>query len=139
ATGYKRGLEKQVSFNKAISSQDKNFNQERPFEDWRAKEIAVLEKMMLERGIERKLVGTNEYEDVNEFKKVAAEREKLAKERESLENEKRAFFENQIKNIEPADEVNLTYSHKEKAIEEYETVEKNFFGKEKVVVKEREI
>lgn len=139
ATGYKRGLEKQVSFNKAISSQDKNFNQERPFEDWRAKEIAVLEKMMLERGIERKLVGTNKYEDVNEFKKVAAEREKLAKERESLENEKRAFFENQIKNIEPADEVNLTYSHKEKAIEEYETVEKNFFGKEKVVVKEREI
>lgn len=139
ATGYKRGLEKQVAFDRAIKQQDKQFDVERPFDVWRENEVEYIAELMRERGIERKLVGTNEIEDTNELKRITAEREKLAKERELLEKEKKAYFENINKNIEPAAEANLTYSHKEKAIKEYETTEKNIFGKEKVVIKEREI
>jgi len=68
ATGYKRGMEKQVSFDKAILGQDKTLNKERPFDDWRNHEVLLLEKMLKERGIERELVGTNEFKDVNDFK-----------------------------------------------------------------------
>ncbi|MDJ0333566.1 plasmid recombination protein [Planococcus sp. S3-L1] len=68
ATGYKRGMEKQVSFDKAILGQDKTLNKERPFDDWRNREVLLLEKMLKERGIERELVGTNEFKDVNDFK-----------------------------------------------------------------------
>lgn len=97
ATGYKRGMEKQVSFDKAILGQDQTLNKERPFDDWRNREVLLLEKMLKERGIERELVGTNEFKDVNDFKdkkeqiqeldtkivdlekKYTAEREKLQK------------------------------------------------------------
>lgn len=44
ATGYKRGLEKQVAFDKAITQQDETLNKERPFDDWREKEVRLLEK-----------------------------------------------------------------------------------------------
>ena len=97
ATGYQRGMDKQVSFDKAILQQDQTLNKERPFEDWRNREVLLLEKMLKERGIERELVGTNEFKDVNDFKekkeqiqeldtkivdlekKYTAEREKLQK------------------------------------------------------------
>ena len=68
ADGYKRGLEKQVSFDRAITQQDPLLDKTRPFEDWREKEVLLLEKLLLERGIERKIVGTNDYKDVNEYK-----------------------------------------------------------------------
>jgi hypothetical protein len=139
ATGYKRGLEKQVAFDRAIKQQDEQFNVDRPFDVWRDSEVEYISELMREYGIERKLVGTNEIEDTNELKRITAEREKLARERELLEKEKKAYFENLNKNIDSAANERLTYSYKEKAIEEYETVEKNFFGKEKVVVKKREI
>ena len=97
ATGYQRGMDKQVSFDKAIVQQEKTLNKERPFDDWRNREVLLLEKMLKERGIERELVGTNEFKDVNDFKekkeqiqeldtkivdlekKYTAEREKLQK------------------------------------------------------------
>jgi len=97
ATGYQRGMNKQVSFDKAITQQEKTLNKERPFEDWRNREVLLLENMLKERGIERELVGTNEFKDVNDFKekkeqiqeldtkiidlekKYTAEREKLQK------------------------------------------------------------
>lgn len=41
ASGYKRGLEKQVSFDRAIIQQDDTLNKERPFDDWREKEVQV--------------------------------------------------------------------------------------------------
>jgi hypothetical protein len=76
ASGYKRGLEKQVSFDRAIKQQDKTLDKQRPFEDWRDKEVAVLEELLLEKGHERKLVGTNDFKDVNEYKqKMDLERE----------------------------------------------------------------
>lgn len=81
ADGYKRGLEKQVSFDKAIIQQDAELDKIRPFDDWREKEVQLLEKMLLERGIERKLVGTNNYKDVNEYK----EKQDLEREIEFLE------------------------------------------------------
>src|SRR5690606_5361507 len=97
ATGYQRGMDKQVSFDKAITQQEKTLNKERPFEDWRNREVLLLENMLKERGIERELVGTNEFKDVHDFKekkeqiqeldtkiidlekKYTAEREKLQK------------------------------------------------------------
>ena len=102
ATGYKRGMEKQVSFDKAILGQDKTLNKERPFEDWRNREVLLLEKMLKERGIERELVGTNEFKDVHDLKaktkqiqeldtqitdlqtKFVTEREKLQKDVQGL-------------------------------------------------------
>ncbi len=68
ASGYKRGLEKQVSFDRAIVQQDATLDKVRPFESWREKEVNCLENLLLERGIQRKLVGTNDYKDVNEYK-----------------------------------------------------------------------
>lgn len=68
ASGYKRGLEKQVSFDRAIIQQDPALDKTRPFDDWREKEVQLLEEKLLDRGIERKLVGTNSYKDVNEYK-----------------------------------------------------------------------
>lgn len=68
ASGYKPGLEKQVSFDRAIRQQDLTLDKTRPFDDWREKEVKLLENILKEHGIERKLVGSNEYKDVNEYK-----------------------------------------------------------------------
>lgn len=90
ADGYKRGLEKQVSFDRAITQQDPLLDKTRPFEDWREKEVLLLEKLLLERGIERKIVGTNDYKDVNEYKEkrdLEREIEKLKVERLHKKNE----------------------------------------------------
>lgn len=139
ATGYQRGLDKQVAFDKAIKQQSKELDVERPFDAWREQEVEYIAELMRERGIERKLVGTNDIEDTNELKRITAEREKLEKERNLLEKEKKAFAESQIKNIGSSAAVELSYSHKEKIIEEYETTEKNFLGMEKVVLEQREV
>jgi len=84
ASGYKRGLEKQVSFDKAIIQQDSTLNKARPFEDWREKEVQLLEKMLNERGIERVLVGTNEYKDVTEYKEKKDQLHEIEKEIKNL-------------------------------------------------------
>lgn len=65
---YKNGLEKQVSFDRAIIQQDSELKKERPFDQWREKEVQLLEEKLNERGIERKLVGKNNYKDVNDYK-----------------------------------------------------------------------
>lgn len=142
ASGYKRGLEKQVAFDRAIKQQDKMFDVQHPFEAWRNSEIEYLTELLKEHGIERKLVGTNDIKDTNELKKVTAEREKLEKERELFEKERKAYFENINKNIESVESLDISYSHEEKVIEKYEEVEPSplgRFGKDKVIVKEREI
>lgn len=68
AEGYKRGLERQVAFDRAIKQQDGSLDKDSPFKDWRDKEVAFLEEKINERGIEREMVGTNEFKDVNDFK-----------------------------------------------------------------------
>lgn len=105
AEGYKRGLEKQVAFDKAITQQDPTLDKVRPFQDWREKEVAILAEKLSERGIERKLVGTNNYKDVNDFKeKTALENEIKVLEMKVIErkNELSKFSGNmsdEIKNI----------------------------------------
>src|SRR5699024_10623988 len=88
ASGYKRGLEKQVAFDRAIQQQDPSLDSNRPFDDWREKEVAVLEQLMNERGDDRKLVGKNEYKDVNEYKK---KKDKLRELEIKIENEIKKF------------------------------------------------
>lgn len=83
ASDYKRGLEKQVSFDRAIKQQDKTLDKRRPFKDWRDKEVNLVAELLQERGIERKLVGTNDYKDVNEYK----EKKDLKREIKTLEKD----------------------------------------------------
>lgn len=94
ATGYKRGMDKQVSFDKALFQQDNSLNKERPFDEWRNKEVQLLEKMLNERGIERNLVGTNNYRDVRTFKEQKDELREL--EQQMLET-KQQFGEVSVK------------------------------------------
>jgi len=88
ASGYERGLEKQVAFDRAIKQQDPSLDSNRPFDDWREKEVAVLEQLMNERGVDRKLVGKNEYKDVNEYKQ---KKDKLRELEIKVENEIKKF------------------------------------------------
>ena len=83
AGNYKRGLEKQVSFDRAIKQQDQTLNKTRPFHDWREKEVELIAEKLKVRGIERKLVGTNDYKDVNDYK----ERKDLQREIKILEKD----------------------------------------------------
>src|SRR5690625_1859131 len=128
AGDYKRGLEKQVAFDRAIIQQDPTLNKTRPFDDWRNKEVDLLEKKLLERGIERKIVGTNKYEDVNEYK----EKKDLEKEIKQLEinlsekkNELKAYSE-QV----PTD-IDVQAKRQMKTVQ-VPTGEKNFLGKPKM-------
>ena len=111
ASEYKRGLEKQVSFDRAITQQDSTLDKTRPFDDWREKEVQLLEKILAERGIERKLVGTNEYKDVNEYK----EKKDLEKEIAFLEGkiDKKKNELVAISDMVPDGNVNLKTKRKE--------------------------
>ena len=127
ASGYKRGLEKQVAFDRAIIQQDSTLNKTRPFEDWREKEVQLLEQKLLERGIERKIVGTNKYKDVNEYKeKKDLEREikQLEHDLSEKKNELLAFSEEIPIEIE-------TKARRQMKNVEVPTGEKTIFGKEK--------
>ncbi|OZT78716.1 hypothetical protein CHL76_16560, partial [Marinococcus halophilus] len=89
ATGYKKGMDTQVSFDRAIKQQDATLNQTHPFEDWREREIGFLEEKINARGIDRELVGTNDYEDMNDFKAKTKELQDL----EQQVEDKRASLE----------------------------------------------
>lgn len=130
ASGYKRGLEKQVSFDRAIIQQDPALDKTRPFDDWREKEVQLLEEKLLDRGIERKLVGTNSYKDVNEYK----EKQDLLNEIAVLEgkvDEKKNEFLAISKNVP---DKNLVLKPKRKEIKT-EVVPK-MFGKPEIHQKE---
>lgn len=58
-----------------------------PFADWRETEIGALEKLLNERGIERKLVGKNDYKDMDEFKKMTDGLDNIKKEIEIKQKE----------------------------------------------------
>jgi hypothetical protein len=125
ASGYKRGLEKQVSFDRAITQQDSTLDKTRPFDDWREKEVKILEEMLKERGIERKLVGSNNYKDVNEYK----EKKDLEKEILSLENQ---LFEKKNELLEMSERLPGEIKIKAEREKKTEVVNKGFFKKEKV-------
>lgn len=130
ASGYKRGLEKQVSFDRAIMQQDSALDKTRPFDDWREKEVKLLEKILKERGIERKLVGSNEYKDVNEYK----EKKDLEREIQWLE-EKIAKKKDELVKVSaqvPEKKMNLKSKKKEIKTE----VKPKFIGKPDIIEKE---
>ena len=130
AEGYKRGLEKQVSFDRAIIQQDQTLDKIRPFDNWREKEVLLLEKLLLERGIERKIVGTNEYKDVNEYK----EKKDLEREVKQLEGDlSQRKTELKALNEKVSSEINVP-ARKQLRNVEIPTGEKNFFGKEKTKI-----
>ena len=125
ASGYKRGLEKQVSFDRAITQQDPKLDKTRPFDDWREKEVKILEEMLKERGIERKLVGSNNYKDVNEYK----EKKDLEKEILSLENQ---LFEKKNELLEMSERLPGEIKIKAEREKKIEVINKGFLKKEKV-------
>lgn len=110
AEGYKNGLEKQVSFDKALLNQNPALDKKRPFAEWRENEVAEIEKLMNEVSIKRKLVGTNEYDDVNEYKEMKDKKREF----EQLEKEV-AEYEEPLQVI--------------KNVEENKKTHKNLFGK----------
>lgn len=133
AEGYKRGLEKQVAFDRAIIQQDETLNKTRPFDDWREKEVKLLEEKLLEHGIERKIVGTNKYKDVNEYKeKKDLEREikQLEKNLSEKKDELSAF------NKKVPDEVEAKAKRLMKNVE-VPTGEKTWLGKPKTKTETR--
>lgn len=133
ASGYKRGLEKQVAFDRAIIQQDETLNKTRPFDDWREKEVKLLEEKLLEHGIERKIVGTNKYKDVNEYKeKKDLEREikQLEKNLSEKKDELSAF------NKKVPDEVEAKAKRLMKNVE-VPTGEKTWLGKPKTKTETR--
>lgn len=130
ASGYKRGLEKQVSFDRAITQQDVTLDKTRPFDDWREKEVRSLEKILQERGIERKLVGTNEYKDVNEYK----EKKDLEREIQWLEKEMAKKKDELVKVSEHVPEKKMNLRSKKKEIKT--EVKPKFIGKPEIIEKE---
>src|SRR5690625_3824741 len=127
ADGYKRGLEKQVAFDRAIKQQDETMNKTRPFQDWRENEVSLLAEMLKERGIERKFVGKNEYKDVNEYK----QKKDLEKEIQQLE-ENLSYKKNELLafNEQVSTEIKVPAKRQTKNVE-VPTGEKNIFGKPK--------
>ncbi|MES5943917.1 MULTISPECIES: plasmid recombination protein [unclassified Bacillus cereus group] len=130
ASGYKRGLEKQVSFDRAIMQQDVTLDKTRPFDDWREKEVQSLEKILQEHGIERKLVGTNEYKDVNEYK----EKKDLEREIQWLEKEMAKKKDELVKVSEHVPEKKMNLRSKKKEIKT--EVKPKFIGKPEIIEKE---
>ncbi|MGR5864900.1 plasmid recombination protein [Bacillus cereus] len=130
ASGYKRGLEKQVSFDRAITQQDATLDKTRPFDDWREKEVRSLEKILQEHGIERKLVGTNEYKDVNEYK----EKKDLEREIQWLEKEMAKKKDELVKVSEHVPEKKMNLRSKKKEIKT--EVKPKFIGKPEIIEKE---
>ena len=91
--------------------------------------MAVLENLMKERGIERKLVGTNDYKDVNDYKEkkqLESEIQELEAEKETVLSDLRAFkkpkeiverIEQSAKNAIFTDKVTLPSSEYKKLID----------------------
>jgi len=130
ASGYKRGLEKQVSFDRAITKQDPTLDKTRPFDDWREKEVKLLENILKERGIERKLVGSNEYKDVNDYK----EKKDLEKEIQWLEEEISIKKNELVKVSEQIPEKKINLKSKKKEIKT--EVKPKLIGKPEIIEKE---
>ncbi|MGO1581434.1 MAG: plasmid recombination protein [Peptoniphilaceae bacterium] len=130
ADGYKQGLEKQVSFDKAIKQHDPSLDKTRPFADWREKEVNLISELLKEFDIDRKIVGTNHYKDVNDYKvKKDLEREvqQLGKDLSMKKEELLAYN----KEIKVNDKLDIT-AYKEFEEVEVESGKKTIFGKPKI-------
>lgn len=87
AKGYKRGLEKQPGFSKALENQGFSGNKKQIFSDWRNEQVEIMSEIMSEYGVSRKLVGKNDFKNHYEYKKFARELAHLRSEKERLEKD----------------------------------------------------
>lgn len=133
ADGYKRGLERQVSFDKAIKQQDHTLNKTRPFEDWRENEVQLLENKLQERGIERDLVGTNEYKDVNEYKEKKDLEKEIKQFQQDLSYKKEELS---VLNKKVPDDIEVSAERQMENVE-VSTGEKTIFGKDKLTTERK--
>ncbi|PJH64067.1 hypothetical protein, partial [Salmonella enterica] len=71
AEGYKNGLEKQASFDKALKNQGEQGKTSKDrFQTWRDNQIGRMTELMQEQGIERKEVGKNNLKNYHEYKQA---------------------------------------------------------------------
>lgn len=96
AEGYKRGVQKQPSFNKALQQQGLKVDKENGrvlWNNFRNQEVESVERLMADFGWDRELVGTNKIKDIHEYKEIMSEiselRQTVVKERESASEEMR--------------------------------------------------
>ena len=96
AEGYKRGVQKQPSFNKALQQQGLKVDKENGrvlWNNFRNQEVESVERLMADFGWDRELVCTNKIKDIHEYKEIMSEiselRQTVVKERESASEEMR--------------------------------------------------
>jgi len=102
ASGYKRGVQVQPSFDKALRQQNMTSESDSSFdlfESFRNQEIGFVEKMMNERHLGRKEVGTNTIKDHHEYKVLQRELEVLEKAIDEKEEEL-GELENDVTHLE---------------------------------------
>lgn len=134
ASNYKRGLEKQVSFDRAVIQQDDLLNKTRPFADWREKEVNLLGDLLIERGIERKLVGTNQYKDVSDFKKKKDLEKEINILDENLSHKKNELL---LLNEKVPAEMKIKFKREFKEVE-IKSKNKNFIGISKTEIQKKD-
>ena len=76
ADGYKKGLEKQPSFKKALQNEGYKEKGRGQLKEFRDKEILCLEEKLQSLGIERQKVGTNDIKDMREYKQIVGQANK---------------------------------------------------------------
>lgn len=110
--------------------QDLTLDNTRLFDDWREKEVQLLEKILQEHGIERKLVGPNVYKDINEYK----EKKDLERVIQWLEKEMAKKKDELLKISEHVFEKKMNLKSKKKEIKT--EVKSKFIGKPDIIEKE---
>jgi regulator of replication initiation timing len=126
AEGYKRGVQKQPSFNKALQQQGLQADKENGrvlWNNFRSQEVESVERLMSDFGWDRELVGTNKIKDIHEYKEIMSEiselRQTAVKERESVSAEMRYISKQREKNER---EKALVASEKAKIEEEKKSI-----------------
>lgn len=89
ASGYKNGLQKQPSFDKALRQQDGLKDSKSSFdlfESFRNQEVDYVAELLQEYSIDRELVGTNNIKNHHEYKELKEELEELDEQIEEKES-----------------------------------------------------
>lgn len=88
ARGYKRGVQVQPSFDKALRQQESLKDSKSSFdlfENFRNQEVDSVSELLREHSIDRELVGTNNIKNHHEYKELQADLEELSEEIEGKE------------------------------------------------------
>lgn len=139
ASGYKRGVQVQPSFDKALRQQNMTSESGSSFdlfETFRNQEIAFVEKMMNERHLGRKEVGTNKIKDHHEYKELQRELETLESSIDEKQDEL-IELENDVIQLEKKHE-SLTSTLVSVQVDEIKQYRSEHVPKEKYVILERQ-